>query len=83
MIDLLSGMLVAGDAVVALFFLRYWRTSKDSLFAMFASAFAILAAQRLLLAVTRTIVEDQAIFYVLRLLAFVIIIVAIVDKNRR
>ena len=83
MIDLLSGILIAGDAVAGLFFLRFWAASRDRLFAMFAAAFWILGIQRLLLSVTRSIVEDQAIFYSLRLLAFVIIIVAIVDKNRR
>lgn len=83
MIDVLSGVLVALDAVAGLFFLRFWTVSRDRLFAMFAAAFWILGIQRLLLAVTRNIFEDQAIFYSLRLLAFVIIIVAIVDKNRR
>lgn len=83
MMDLISGILVAGDAVIGLFFLRFWVASRDRLFAMFAAAFWILGIQRLLLALTRTVVEDQAIFYSLRLLAFVIIIVAIVDKNRR
>jgi Family of unknown function (DUF5985) len=83
MMDLLSGILIAGDAVIGLFFLRFWVVSRDRLFAMFAVAFWILGIQRLLLAVTRTIVEDQAIFYTLRLFAFLIIIVAIVDKNRR
>jgi Family of unknown function (DUF5985) len=83
MIDLLSGILLALDAVAGLFFLRFWRTTRDRLFALFGTAFFILGIQRLLLSVTRTIVEDQAIFYTLRLLAFAIIIVAIVDKNRR
>ncbi|HYC93477.1 MAG TPA: DUF5985 family protein [Thermoanaerobaculia bacterium] len=83
MIDLISGILIAGDAVIGLFFLRFWMVSRDRLFAMFAAAFWILGIQRLLLAVTRTIFEDQAIFYTLRLAAFVIIIIAIVDKNRR
>ncbi|HEX6087294.1 MAG TPA: DUF5985 family protein [Thermoanaerobaculia bacterium] len=83
MMDLISGILIAGDAVIGLFFLRFWAVSRDRLFAMFAAAFWILGVQRLLLAVTRTVIEDQAIFYSLRLLAFVIIIVAIVDKNRR
>lgn len=83
MIDMLSGILVALDAVAGLFFLRFWVTSRDRLFAMFAGAFWILGIQRLLLALTREVVEDQAVFYLLRLLAFVIIIVAIVDKNRR
>lgn len=83
MIDVLSGILVALDAVAGLFFLKFWRASRDRLFAMFGAAFFILGIQRLVLAVTRTAFEDQAVFYILRLLAFVIIIVAIVDKNRR
>jgi hypothetical protein len=83
MMDLISGILVAGDAVAGLFFLRFWLVSRDRLFAMFAAAFWILGIQRLLLAVTRTIFEDQALFYTLRLAAFVIIIAAIIDKNRR
>ena len=83
MIDVLSGILVALDAVAGLFFLRFWQASRDRLFAMFGLAFFILGIQRLVLAATRTLFEDQAIFYSLRLLAFVIIIVAIVDKNRR
>ena len=83
MIGLLSGTLLALYFVAGLFFLKFWATSRDRLFAMFAAAFWILALQRLILTVTRAIVEDQAIFYTLRLLAFVIIIVAIVDKNRR
>lgn len=83
MIDVLSGVLVALDAVAGLFFLKFWRASRDRLFAMFGAAFLILGIQRLVLAATRTTFEDQAVFYILRLLAFVIIIVAIVDKNRR
>jgi Family of unknown function (DUF5985) len=83
MTDVLSGILIALDAVAGLFFLRFWVASRDRLFALFAVAFWILGIQRLLLAVTAEIVEDQAIFYTLRLVAFVIIIVAIVDKNRR
>ena len=83
MIDLLSGVLVALDAVAGLFFLRFWIASRDRLFVLFAAAFWILGIQRLLLSLTRTLVEDQAMFYSLRLLAFLIIIAAIIDKNRR
>ena len=83
MIDVVSGIIFALDAVVAMFFLKYWAASRDRLFLMFASAFAILGVQRILLAATRQIFEDQALFYTMRLAAFLIIIVAIVDKNRR
>jgi hypothetical protein len=83
MINLISGALFAGYSVAALFFLRFWVTSRDRLFAMFAAAFGILALQRISLALTRTVVEDQSALYLLRLLAFIVILVAIVDKNRR
>ena len=80
---LVSGALLMGYSVVALFFLRFWVTSRDRLFAMFSFAFLLLAFQRLAITVTRGAMEDQTIFYLLRLAAFVVIIVAIIDKNRR
>jgi hypothetical protein len=83
MIELMSGALVAGYVVAGLFFLRFWRDSKDRLFVLFAAAFWLLAVQRLALVLTRATLEEQSGLYLLRLLAFVLIIVAIVDKNRR
>ncbi len=78
-----SGALLMGYAVAALFFLRFWSASRDRLFALFSLAFAVLAVQRFAITMTRETMEDQTIFYLLRLAAYVIIIVAIVDKNRR
>ena len=82
-IGLASGALIAGYVVVALFFLRYWRQSRDRLFALFAFAFGVLAVQRLAVSTSNAPLEDQTLFYVLRLVAFAIIAFAIVDKNRR
>lgn len=79
---LISGMLVAGYLVAGLHFLRFWKLSRDRLFAMFAAAFWLLAAQRLALALTAAEPEAAVWLYALRLLAFVLIIAAIVDKNR-
>lgn len=83
MIGVVSGMLIAGYLVAALFFTRFWAQSRDRLFALFSVAFVVLAIQRLALSVTRETMEDQTLFYLLRLLAFAIIAFAIVDKNRR
>ncbi len=80
---LVSGALTMGYAVVALFFFRFWNASRDRPFAMFSFAFLLLAFQRVSITLTRGAMEDQTIFYLLRLAAFVVIIVAIVDKNRR
>ena len=78
-----SGALLMGYALASLFFLRFWSASRDRLFAMFSLAFFLLAIQRFAITMTRETMEDQTIFYLLRLAAFVVIIVAIVDKNRR
>ena len=82
MVLFLGGMLAMGYLVAALFFLRYWRRTRDRLFASFAVALFILAVQRALLAADLAIVEDRTWYYGLRLLAFVIILLAILDKNR-
>lgn len=77
-----SGMLVMGYAVAGLFFLRFWRQTRDRLFGIFAAAFWLLAAQRLALALSDDPNGEQVLLYGIRLLAFVLILVAIVDKNR-
>ena len=66
---ILSGALAMGYAVVALYFLKFWRQTHDRLFAWFAAAFVLLLVQRVALAV-------------LRLIAFLLIAIAIVEKNR-
>jgi hypothetical protein len=77
-----SGMLVMGYAVAGLFFLRFWRQTRDRLFGIFAAAFWLLAAQRLALALSDDPNGEQVLLYGIRLLAFVLILIAIVDKNR-
>ena len=75
------GALVLGCAVVGLFFLRFWRKTRDRLFAIFAVAFWLLGVNWLALAFTE---QDEAktIYYAIRLLAFVLILIGIFDKNR-
>lgn len=82
MIQLLSGAIVAGNLVAALLFLRLWRDTRDRLFVAFALAFGLFALQRLLLALTTVTVEDAAPLYVIRLLGFLVLLWAIIDKNR-
>jgi hypothetical protein len=82
MVLFLGGMLAMGYLIAAVFFIRYWRRTRERLFASFATALFILALQRALLAANFAIIEDDTWYYGLRLLAFVIILWAIVDKNR-
>ena len=69
-------------AVAALFFLRFRARTGDRLFTLFAAAFFLLSAQRFALLVARQWGESTTWLYALRLLAFVLILVAIIDKNR-
>jgi uncharacterized membrane protein len=80
--DLISGGTVVAGLVIALFFLRYWRQSHDRLFLMFAGGFLTFALSRLILAFLEEDDEGRVFVYTLRLLAFVLILVAIIDKNR-
>jgi hypothetical protein len=77
-----SGALTALYAVIALYFFKFKVRSGDRLFTLFATAFLILSGQRLVLTVAREWGENSAWLYGMRLLAFVIIVYAIIDKNR-
>lgn len=83
MYDFVSGLIAMGDIVAALFFLRFWSRSRDSLFASFAAAFCLLALVQALLVVTDGMREEHSWIYLIRLAAFLIIIAAVVGKNRR
>ena len=67
----------------SLFFLRFWRRTRDELFLAFALAFALLGAGQALLALANIPTEETASIYLIRLAAFALILIAIVRKNRR
>jgi hypothetical protein len=79
----ISGMLTLGYAVAATFFARFWRDSRDRLFLFFAVAFALLSLHRIGLAAADHLPFPQTAHYVVRLLAYLTILAAIVDRNRR
>jgi predicted permease len=80
--DVLAGASIVAAAAIALFFLRFWRDTGDRFFALFALAFAIFAANRLFLTLLDDESEARTLVYLARALAFGVIVVAIVDKNR-
>jgi hypothetical protein len=79
---LLSGAVVSLCLVASLFFWRFWKETRDRLFAFFAGAFDLLALNYLLLALNPRTSEVRPYFYLIRLLAFLLIIAGILDKNR-
>ena len=81
--DFLSGAVALGFAVCALFFLKFWRRTKDGLFLSFALAFLLLGSGQTILALANIPTEERGPVYLLRLAAFLLILVAIYRKNRR
>jgi hypothetical protein len=76
-----GGILTAGYLALALFFAQFWRRSRDPLFATFSVAFVLMAANQALPILYNVAEENLAGFYLLRLFAFALIIVAILRKN--
>jgi hypothetical protein len=79
---LLAGAIVTGYCVIGLFFLRFWTKTKDYLFAYFAAAFWLLAAERVVILRLGIAGSHNPMVYLTRLFAFLLIIAAIVRKNR-
>jgi hypothetical protein len=79
--DFFSGLIAMGFAVCAVFFLRFWRRTRDSFFLVFSIAFLLLALNQALTSLLGLPLEERSWLYLLRLAAFLIIIGAIVRKN--
>jgi hypothetical protein len=80
--EFLLGVTAMGCVVAALFFVRFWRSSGDRFFLWFSLGFATFAVNRTILATLDADSEERVAVYVLRLLAFLLILWAVVDKNR-
>jgi Ca2+/Na+ antiporter len=68
--------------VAGVFFLRFWKETRDRLFLMFSLAFWLLALNQVGFVFVAEGSESRSYFYLLRLLAFVLIVIAIAEKNR-
>jgi hypothetical protein len=78
----LQVMAATAGWIAGLFFVRFWRDTADRLFLMFGIAFWLLSASWLVLAILDPTDETRPYAYAMRLVAFGLIIVATIDKNR-
>ena len=78
----LQGVSATGAWIGGLFFFRFWRESHDRLFAFFGAAFWLLSLSWGLLGLFSPTEETRPYIYAIRLLAFLLLIGGIVDKNR-
>ena len=83
LLDLATGLEVMASLAIGLFFFRFFRQTGDRLFLAFAATFWILSVNWLGLVFVGPEHEARTYLYVLRLVAFTLLIVAIVDKNRK
>lgn len=82
LVAFLQAVAATAAFVNGVFFWRFWRQSRDQLFAMFALAFWLLATSWAILGVFNPTGETLPYVYALRLLAFLVLIGGIVQKNR-
>jgi hypothetical protein len=78
---MISGALGAGFLIAAMFFLRFWRRAGEGLFLAFAGAFALMAVVQVLPVLLGIPQEERGGVFLIRLAAFVLIIVAVLAKN--
>lgn len=82
--EMLAGAIVMASLVAGLFFLRFWKSTGDRFFLYFAISFLIEGFNRVLLGPSSSVGGDgkEYIFYVMRLIAYGLILFAIWEKNR-
>jgi len=80
---LLVGFILCLSLVAALFFLKFWRITRDPLFLAFSLGFAIEGLSRLgaLLLVQPN--DSNPGIYLVRLIGYLIILFSIVQKNKK
>jgi hypothetical protein len=81
MTGFLSGMITAGFLVAAMFFLRFWRRTGDSLFAIFGISFVLFAIGQSISVSFDFLQDDKTLVYLVRLFGFGLLLVAIAKKN--
>lgn len=81
MILFLTGAIVMASTVIALFFLRFWRSTGQRFFLYFSLSFLIEALHRGYAAWDGTVHEDSPYHYLVRLLSYGLILWAVIERN--
>ena len=78
-----EGVIATTSLAAGLFFLRFWRDTRDSLFLAFSVAFFIEGLNRCVRIFFINPSEASPWVFIVRAFAFLIILAGIVNKNRR
>ena len=79
--ELLAGGIATASLIAGLFFVRYWRTTRDRFFLWFALSFLVEGLNRFSLYAFAGLDDASPIYYVIRLVAYGLIVWAILEKN--
>ena len=82
MIHMLNGSISMASLVIAMFFLHYWTRTNDRFFLLFSLSFFIQSLNRVLMVLLPGASESSALFYSIRIFSYLLILYAVVDKNR-
>lgn len=80
---MLIGAIAMGCFTASLFFLRFWKKTRDKFFLFFSLSFCIEGISRVILGLIGDTDENKPLVYLMRLFSFMLILVAIIAKNRR
>jgi hypothetical protein len=80
--EMLLGAIATASIIAGLFFLRFWKSTRDRFFLYFAMSFFIEGLNRVLLKSMGGLREEAPAYYLIRLVAYGLILLAILDKNR-
>ncbi len=78
----LLGVIATTSLAAGVFFLRFWRDTRDYLFLTFGIAFLIEGVNRCSMLLLSQPNEGTTWIYIIRLFAFLLILAGIINKNR-
>ncbi len=82
MINLLSGAIAMASLIIAMFFLHFWTRTRDRFFIFFSLSFFIQSLNRVLMVLLPGATESSVLFYSIRVFSYLLILFAVLDKNR-
>ncbi len=81
--EMLVGAIATASMLAGLFFLRFWKSTRDRFFLYFSMSFFIEGLNRFLLGFMGGLREEAPAYYLVRLVSYGLILVAILNKNQR
>jgi hypothetical protein len=81
---MLYGVIIAEELFIALYFARFWRGTRDSLFLFLTAGFVVMAIHRFLLGYAKAhgiVLEQQTLFFIIRAASYLLILTGILHKN--